>query len=54
MNTLARPSLDQVMMKIAFDIAERGTCRRRKVGAVAVDLHGRGLPLAGPTGGASR
>lgn len=31
-----RPSWDEYFMKIAFLVAERSTCRRRKVGAVLV------------------
>jgi dCMP deaminase len=34
------------MMAIAFAIAERSTCLRRKVGAVATDQHGRILAVA--------
>ena len=41
-----RPSLDATMVAIAFDIAERSTCVRRKVGAVATDRYGRVLAIA--------
>ncbi|NQT89207.1 cytidine deaminase [bacterium] len=33
---MARPSWDEYFMKIAFDVAERATCSRRKVGAILV------------------
>lgn len=50
-----RPTRDQTMMKIAYVIADRSTCRRRSVGAVAVDALGRvlsvghnGVPMGHP------
>ena len=32
-----RPSKDNYYMKIAFDVGERSTCARRKVGSVIVN-----------------
>lgn len=40
-----RPSRDETMMALARTIAERSTCVRRQVGAVAVDAHGRVLAM---------
>lgn len=42
---MTRPSRDETMMAIARAIAERSTCVRRKVGAVAVDSHGRVMAM---------
>ena len=40
MNRLTRPDNDQYFLKVASVVAERSTCRRRHVGAVAVkDKH---------------
>ena len=40
MKKLARPSVDEYFLKIASVVAERSTCRRHHVGAVAVrDKH---------------
>ena len=40
MSEIARPSLDEYFLKIASVVAERATCRRHHVGAVAVrDKH---------------
>lgn len=39
-----RPSRDEVYMKIAFAMASRGTCARRQVGCVLVDVDG--FPLS--------
>lgn len=40
MRTIARPSLDEYFLKIALVVAERSTCLRHHVGAVAVrDKH---------------
>jgi dCMP deaminase len=36
MSEIARPSLDEYFLKIASVVAERATCRRHHVGAVAV------------------
>lgn len=36
-----RPTLDATMITMARAIAERSTCRRRKVGCVMVDQYGR-------------
>ncbi len=33
---MSRPSWDEYFLKIAFDVAERSTCLRRKVGAILV------------------
>jgi len=33
---VSRPSWDEYFLKIAFDVAERATCLRRKVGAILV------------------
>ena len=33
---MSRPSWDQYFLKIAFDVAERATCLRRRVGAILV------------------
>ena len=33
---MPRPSWDEYFIKIAFDVAERATCLRRKVGAIVV------------------
>ena len=33
---MSRPSWDEYFVKIAFDVAERSTCLRRKVGAILV------------------
>ena len=33
---MPRPSWDEYFIKIAFDVAERATCLRRKVGAILV------------------
>ena len=33
---MPRPSWDEYFMRIAFDVAERATCCRRKVGAILV------------------
>ncbi|MFP4056903.1 MAG: deoxycytidylate deaminase [Candidatus Brocadiia bacterium] len=33
---MPRPSWDEYFVKIAFDVAERSTCLRRKVGAILV------------------
>jgi dCMP deaminase len=40
-----RPSRDETMMTLAYAIAERSTCARRKVGAVAVSSLGRVLSM---------
>lgn len=42
---MTRPSRDETMMGLAFMIAERSTCSRRQVGAVAVDNMGRVLSM---------
>lgn len=42
---MTRPTRDETMMALARTIAERSTCPRRKVGAVAVDAHGRVLAM---------
>ena len=40
MNRLTRPDIDQYFLKIALVVAERSTCRRHNMGAVAVkDKH---------------
>ena len=40
MKTSARPDIDEYFLKIASVVAERSTCRRRHIGAVAVkDKH---------------
>ncbi len=40
MNTVMRPDIDEYFLKIASVVAERSTCRRHHVGAVAVrDKH---------------
>jgi len=40
MNRLTRPDIDQYFLKIALVVAERSTCRRHHMGAVAVkDKH---------------
>lgn len=44
--TKIRPSLDDTMMAIAYEIAKRSTCLRRDVGAVATDRFGRFLAAA--------
>lgn len=36
MNQMCRPDLDEYFLKIALVVAERSTCRRHHVGAVAV------------------
>lgn len=36
-----RPTKDQYFMQIAYTVASRGECPRRKVGAVIVDKQGR-------------
>src|SRR4030043_478354 len=36
MNKITRPSIDEYFLKIASVVAERSTCRRHHVGAVAV------------------
>jgi dCMP deaminase len=33
---VSRPSWDEYFLKIAFDVSERSTCMRRKVGAILV------------------
>ncbi len=33
---MSRPSWDEYFLKIAFDVSERSTCLRRKVGAILV------------------
>ena len=50
-----RPTREHTMLKLAATIAERSTCRRRKVGCVLVDEHGRllsmghnGVPMGQP------
>ena len=37
---MSRPTLDAVLMQIAYAWATRGTCARRKVGAVLADSRG--------------
>ena len=36
-----RPSADEVWLAVAHEVAQSGTCARRKVGAVFVDIYGR-------------
>lgn len=36
-----RPSRDETWLRVAEIIAQRGTCPRRQVGCVIVDIHGR-------------
>ena len=40
---MARPTRDQIYLRMAELVAERSTCFRRKVGCVLVDSHGRVL-----------
>lgn len=40
---MTRMSIDEYFMRIAHLVAERGTCRRRKVGCVLADAKGRVL-----------
>lgn len=37
---------DQIMLNIAYEISRLGTCKRRQVGAVAVDRYHRVLAIA--------
>ena len=36
-----RISADELWLSVAYKVAQRGTCARRKVGCVIVDTHGR-------------
>lgn len=38
MKQIARPDIDEYFLKIASVVAERSTCRRHHVGAVAVKI----------------
>ncbi len=51
MNRLARPDIDEYFLKIASVVAERSTCRRHHVGAVAV--RGKHILATGYNGAAS-
>jgi dCMP deaminase len=39
MHNLTRPSADDYFMNLAFHVATRGSCARRKVGCILVDEH---------------
>jgi dCMP deaminase len=52
-NYPVRPSRDETWLRVAEVIAERGTCPRRQVGCVIVDMHGRVMATGynGPASG---
>lgn len=48
-----RPSRDETWLRVAEMVAQRGTCPRRQVGCVIVDVHGRVMATGynGPASG---
>jgi dCMP deaminase len=51
--TAARPSFEEIYMKLALALAERSTCRRLKVGTVITSLDYRKVLAVGYNGNAS-
>lgn len=53
MQQITRMSKHDTWLNVAFDIAQRGTCIRRSVGCVLLDIHGRVLSTGynGPASG---